>query len=111
MDKVNELLLHSSMPVNPNDMVCKTYFDSPLHISDKRIAQLSLLLLQLCESLGALEAVPQPELFEIVTCAVSLCGFANTVDTLDVIAYILDSLQAQHPRPESPLLCDVCCRR
>ncbi len=102
MDKVNELFFPSSAEhIYPNQTVVRTYSDSRLYIKDKRVAQLLVLLQQLQESLGALGALPNPELFEIVFSAVQLCGFVNPNERQDVIATILDALEMQG-QPESP---------
>ena len=78
MDKVNELFFHSSGEHTcPNHTVARTYSGSSLYMKDKRVAQLLVLLQQLQESVGGLGALPKPELFQIVSSAVQLCGFVN----------------------------------
>lgn len=103
MDKVNELSLHpSAEPARQDCMICGAYSDSLFYIGGKRVARLSVLLQQIQQSLGALEALPHPELFEIVSGAVSLSGFVNPTETAEVTAVVLDALEILAPAPESP---------
>ena len=103
MDKVNELFFPSSAEhICPNHAVGRTYSDSALYIKDKRVAQLLVLLQQLQESVGGLGALPKPELFEIVSSAVQLCGFVNQNEMQIVIVTILDAFEMEGPTPESP---------
>jgi hypothetical protein len=102
MDKVNELFFHSSAEhICPKHTVARSYSDSPVYIKDQRVAQLSVLLQQLQELVG-LGALPKPELFEIVSSAVQLCGFVNPNEMQAVIVTILDVFEMQGPTPESP---------
>jgi len=103
MDKVNELFFYSSTEhIRPDHAVGRTYSDSPLYIKDKRVAQLLVLLQQLQESVGGLGTLPKPELFEIVSSAVQLCGFVDQNEMQVVIVTILDAFEMQDPTPESP---------
>jgi hypothetical protein len=103
MDKAIQLFFHSfAEPRRPNHAVAGVYFDAPLYIKDKRVAQLSVLLRQLQESVGGLGALPKPELFEIISSAVQLCGFVNPNEMQAVIVTVLDAFDMQGPTPESP---------
>jgi hypothetical protein len=103
MDKVNEPFFYSSAePICETHAVGRTYSDTPLYIKDKRVAQLLVLLQQLQESVGRLGALPKPELFEIVSSAVQLCGFVNQNEMQVVIVIILDAFEMQGPTLESP---------
>ena len=75
MDKVDALFLHSSVEhMCPNRVFGKTCSDSDLQIHDKRVARLLVLLQKLDESAEGLEALPEPELGEIVCSAIRVCG-------------------------------------
>jgi hypothetical protein len=102
VDKVNDLFFPSSAEHICQNQVGRTYSDSPLYVKDKRVAQLLVLLQQLQESVGRLGALPKPELFEIVSSAVHLCGFVNQNEMQVVIVTILDAFETQGPTPESP---------
>jgi hypothetical protein len=74
-------------------------FASEAH--DRRVAQLLVLLQQLDESAEGLEALPKPELSEIVSSAIRVCGFVDPIEARDVIATVLEALEIQDPIPES----------
>jgi hypothetical protein len=94
MDKGNRLFLHSSVEhMSPKNVLAKTFFNSDSDIQDKRVAQLLVLLQQLDESAGGLGAFPEPELREVVSSAVRLCGFLNPIEVRDVIATVLEALE------------------
>ena len=101
MDKVNALFLHSSVEhLCPNRVFGETCSDSDLQILDKRVALLLVLLQQLDESAEGLEALPEPELREIVCSAIRVCGFVDPIEARDVIAIVLDAIEMQNPFPE-----------
>ena len=101
MDKVNALVLHSSVQhMSPNRVFGKSCSDSDLQIQDKRVAQLLVLLQQLNESAQGLEALPEPELSEIVSGAIRVCGFVNPIEARDMIAIVLDAIEMQDLIPE-----------
>lgn len=101
MDKVNGLFLHSTVEhICPNHAFDETFSDSDLHSQHKRVARLLVLLQQLDESAEGLEALPEPELSEIVSSAIRLCGFVDPIEARDVIATVLDAIEMQDPSPE-----------
>jgi hypothetical protein len=101
MDKVNTLFLHSSVEhMCPNPAFDETLSDSDLDIHDKRVARLLVLLRQLDESAEGLEALPEPELSEIVSSALRVCGFGDPIEARDVIAIVLDAIEMPDPIPE-----------
>jgi hypothetical protein len=103
MDKVDKVFLHSSAQhICPNPAFGKTVSDADFYIKDKRVAQLLVLLQQLHESAGGLGALPKPELSEVVSSAVGVCGFVNPNEARDVIVTVLDAIEMQDPIPESP---------
>jgi hypothetical protein len=75
---------------------------SELSRKDNRVAQLLILLRQLNDCSGGLAALPKPELVEIVSSAVGICGFVNPIEAHDVIATVLDALEVRDPVPVSP---------
>jgi hypothetical protein len=103
MSKGNTLFLHSSVrDMCPNNVFGQTSSDSDWDVQDKRAAQLLVILQQLHESPGGLEALPKPELNEVVSSAVRLCGFVNPIEARDVIDTVLDALEMEDPIPEHP---------
>jgi hypothetical protein len=102
MDKVDELFFSSDRPMYPSAAIGTIYSDSYLHLKDRRIARLIVLMRQLHESHGGLGALPKPELHEIVSCAVRLCDFVNPIEARDVIAAVLEALETPNPLRESP---------
>jgi hypothetical protein len=96
MDKVKALFLHSSVErMGPKYGLSGT--GSELHIDDKRVARLLVLLRQLDGSAEGLEALPEPELSEIVFSAIGVCGFVDPIEVRDVIAIVLDAIEMQEP--------------
>ena len=94
MDKGNRLFLHSSVEhTSPNNGFAKTFSNSDADIQDKRVAQLLVLLQQLDESAGGLGTFPEPELREVISSAVRLCGFLNPIEVREVIATVLEALE------------------
>ena len=100
MDKGNRLFLHSSVErMSSSNVFAKTFPNSDSDIQDKRVAQLLVLLEQLDESAGGLGALPEPELGEVVSSAVRLCGFLNPIEARYVIATVLEALEMRDSNP------------
>src|SRR5258708_19091723 len=103
MDKRNRAYLESYLEhMSPNKGFGKTFSNSDSDIQDKRVTQLLVVLHQLDESAGGLRALPEPELREVVSSAVRLCGFLHPSEARDVIATVLDGLEMPDPIPERP---------
>jgi len=103
MDKGNRLFLHPSVEhMSPNNVFDKTFSNSDSDIQDKRVAQLLVVLHQLDESAAGLGTLPEPELLEVVSSAVRLCGFLNPIEAGDVIATVLEALEMRDPIRERP---------
>lgn len=103
MDKAHMLFLHSSIEkANPDCAYGKTVSNFDFLANDKRVPHFLLVLRQLDESLNGLEGVPEPEISEIVSTALRVCGFAEPVEALQVIGIILEALEMQNPIPEKP---------
>lgn len=73
----------------------KAYSDSSLYLKDKRVAQLLLLLQLLHRDVGGLAELPRPELSEIISSAVGVCGFINPIEARDVTAVVLDAIETE----------------
>jgi hypothetical protein len=99
MDKLNEVFLHSCVQHiwanQPFENAC-----ADLHVNDKRVARLVVVLKQLHESAEGLEALPEPEGSEIVSSAIRLSGFVDPVEARYVIAIVLDAIEMKSPIPE-----------
>jgi hypothetical protein len=93
MDKINNLLVDSSVVQIFPDTAFDSFSNSDVYIPDKRVASLLILLQQLDEAAAGLGALPEPELGEIVSSAIHLCGFADPIEARDVIAAVLDALK------------------
>jgi hypothetical protein len=101
MDKVNALFLRSSVEImGPTHTFAMTHSDSDLQSHDQRVAQLLVLLRQLDESAEGLEALPEPQLSEIVSSAVRVCGFVDPIEARDVIAIVFDAIEMQDQIPK-----------
>jgi hypothetical protein len=104
MDKVDALFLHSSVEhMGLNRVFGKTCSDSDLQIHDKRVVPLLVLLQQLDESAEGLEELPVPELSEVVSSAIRMCGFVDPIESRDVIAIVLDAIEIRSNPGESSL--------
>ena len=89
MDKVGKpFFLCFPEQICPNGALSKTYSDSSLYLKDKRVAQLLLLLQLLHRDVGGLTELPRPELSEIISSAVGMCGFVNPIEARDVVAVV-----------------------
>ena len=99
MDKPNDVFLHSCVQHictnQPFDKAC-----ADLRANDKRVARLLVVLKQLYESAEGLDALPEPELSEIVSSAIGVCGFVDPIEVRDVIAIVLDAIETQEPIQE-----------
>ena len=76
---------------------------SDINTRDPRLAYLLVLLRQLDQLTHELEALPEPELSEIVAAAIRVCGFVEPVEAQHVIAAVLEALETRGPlRNRSP---------
>ncbi len=66
-------------------------------ITDKRVAQLLLVLRQLDQSLGALEELPKGELSDLVSSAIASCGFVDPLEARCAIATVLETIGVYMP--------------
>ena len=102
MDKGTDLYFNiSGRSIWPTTTVIKACSDSQLSLADKRVGRLLVLLQQLQESAGRLAALPRPELHEIVSSAVRLCGFVNPIEEREVVITVLGALEIEDAVLES----------
>jgi len=80
----------------------KACSDSSLYLKDKRVAQLVLLLRLLHQDVRGFATLPEPELSEIISSAVGVCGFLNPTEAQDVIDIVLEVILTEAPIRESP---------
>jgi hypothetical protein len=66
------------------------------------VAQLLLLLPLLHQHVGGFAALPEPDLSEIISSAVGVCGFLNPMEAQDVIDVVLEVIQTEAPIQQSP---------
>jgi len=96
MEKLDAMLLYFAV-----EHICTSQaFDetsADLHVDDKRVARLLVLLKQLKESSAGLEALPEPVRSEIVSSAIQVCGFVDPIEARDVLAIVLDVIEMQAP--------------
>jgi hypothetical protein len=98
MDKLDAVLLYFAVEhMRASQAFDKTCAD--LHVDDKRVARLLVLLKQLDESAAGLEMLPEPELNEIVSSAIRVCGFADRIEARDVFAIVLDAIRNASSNP------------
>ena len=102
MDKENRLFRSSVEHMSPNNVFGQTFSNSDSDMQDKKVALLLVLLHQLDESAGGLGALLEPELREVVSSAVRLCGFLDPIEARDMIAIVLERLEMQDPIRERP---------
>lgn len=81
---------------------CKTIpSGSKVHIEDKRVAQLLLVLHEIDRAVAGLEGLPQTDLTELVSSAILACGFVDGTEARYAIAAVLEAIERRGPTPES----------
>jgi hypothetical protein len=75
--------------------------DSIVHIADKRVARLLLVLHELDRSVAGLEELPQTDLTELVSSAILACGFVDGTDARYAISAVLEAIERRDPKPGS----------
>jgi hypothetical protein len=101
MDKLkrfSDALNHNILP--PLD--CRTsHCDSKLHVGDKRMASLLLVLHEIDQAVAGLEEIPQSSLIELVSGAILACGFADGTEARHAITTVLEAIDRHDPTPEN----------
>jgi hypothetical protein len=99
MDKINRLSPDPStenMWLNP-----EAETNSKVHIADKRVGRLLLVLHELDRSVAGLEELPKTELSELVSGAILACGFVDPIEARYAIAAVLEVIEMHDSMPES----------
>jgi hypothetical protein len=92
MNRVDEVFLQSFGGHVDTPAYDKDISDTDLNIN-QRVAQFLMLLQQLDESEGGLDALPDPELSEIISGALGVCGFVDPNEAREVVAMVLEALE------------------
>jgi hypothetical protein len=71
-----------------------------VHIADKRISQLLLVLQELDESVAGLEGLDESKLSELISVAIRGCGFTDPVDAWHAVAAVLEAIERDDSPPE-----------
>jgi hypothetical protein len=101
MDKIKRLNDPFTKHILQAPEFTTTDSDSRVHIADKRIARLLLVLHELDQYVAGLEQLPQVELTELVSSAILACGFSDGTEARYAIAAILEAIDRRDPMPES----------
>jgi len=101
MEKIKRLDDPLTKHILPAPECTKTGFDSKVHIADKRIARLLLVLHELDQYVAGLEQLPQTELMELVSSAILACGFKDGTEARYAITAVLEAIDRRDPLPES----------
>jgi len=97
MDKIKRFLDPSTKQILLASEFNTTHSDSRVHISDRRLAQLMLVLRELDESVAGLEELPQTELSELISSAILACGFTDGTEEQHAIAAVLEAIERGDP--------------
>ncbi len=100
MDKVDELFLQSFGQLTGSQSAYgKDLPDQDLNIN-QRVARFLMLLRDLDDCTGGLDALPVAELSEVVSSALGVCGFVDPEETRSVIATVLEVIERTDSNPE-----------
>ena len=98
MDKTNEMFLYPfAQYIWRNPEFDKTCSRSGVHIADERVSRLLTALRELDESLAGLEELPEGELSELVSSAITACGFVDPIEARYAIATVLEVIEMHAP--------------
>ena len=96
--KKNELFLYPfAQYIWRNPEFGKTSSHSGVHIADERVARLLTVLHELDESVAGLEELPEGELSELVSSAITACGFVDPLEARHAIATVLEVIEMHAP--------------
>lgn len=101
MDKRNQLLDPFGRHILRTPAGNATRSAPRVHIEDKRVARLLLVLHELDQSVAGLEELPQTELSELVSSAILACGFTDGTEARYAIAAVLEAIERHGPVQES----------
>ena len=97
LDKMKRFPDASTKYILPPPDLNTTRPESRVYPSDKRLARLMLALRELDESLAGFEELPQTEISQLVSNAISACGFAEGTEAEYAIAAVLDAIERRDP--------------
>jgi hypothetical protein len=100
MEKRKQFLDPSNRHILPSPACSKTRSDPRVHVEDKRVARLLLVLHELDQSVAGLEQLPQSELSELISSAILACGFADGTEARYAIAAVLEAIERHDPMLE-----------
>ena len=102
MDEINDLFPYRSTKcLWPKPGVHEPCSNAKVHIADKRIARLLLVLHELDRTVAGLENLRQPDLNEMVSSAILACGFVDGTEARLAIAAVLDAIEKPGWQPGS----------
>jgi hypothetical protein len=93
MHKSNVFLLSSVQDMSSKYLLSEACSYSDLHIHDKRVTRLLVLHQKVDKSVEGLEGLPTPELTEIVSSAIRVCGFVGPIEAHEVIGSVLEEIE------------------
>jgi hypothetical protein len=100
MDKINRSFSDPYLEsVRPNSDDTKILPHSTVHIADRRISQLLLVLQELDESVAGLEGLQDSKLSELISSAIRGCGFIDPVEAWYAVAAVLEAIERQESPP------------
>ena len=98
MDTMDELFLSS---LEDSTLPTREFSADPLEreirITDRRVAQLLIVLHEIDVSLKGLENVSEPQLSEILSEAILACGFTDLAEARCVLIPILEAMEMLQP--------------
>jgi hypothetical protein len=98
MDNTNEVFRDYSVGSNESNEFKQKYLNATVCITDKRVAQLLLVLHELDESVAGLEKLAKSDLSDLVSSAILACGFVDPIDARYAIASVLEAITAPDSR-------------
>jgi hypothetical protein len=97
MDKMDEVSLEfpkeSTLPTPESDA---DPLEHEIRITDRRVAQLLLVLHEIDVCINGLEQFSEPQLSELVGEAILACGFTDPVEARFALATVLDAIEAPY---------------
>lgn len=94
MDNTNETFRNHSAVGNEHSELERKDCKATVCISDKRVAQLLLVLHELDESVAGLEKLAKSDLSDLVSSAILACGFVDPMEARYAIASVLEAINA-----------------
>ncbi len=97
MDTMDELFLSSlEQSTLPTPEFNADSPEGEIRITDRRVAQLLIVLHEIDASIKGLQNVSEPQLSEIVGEAILACGFTDLAEARRVLTPILEAMEVPH---------------